>query len=319
MIRTTLAPAAAAACLSLLAATAAHAGTANRAWVSGHGTDSAGCGAPTAPCRSFQYVITNVIAPGGEIDVLDPAGYGALTIPFALSIVNDGVGTAGIQAASGGTGVTVAALPSADVSLRGLTIEGASIGETGIAFTTGRSLTIENCVVRHFAADGIDLDPSASGNFAISNTLVADNTGDGILVLPTGAGTVTAMFNRVELSSNGSDGLLFDGQSSTGTLNAAVFESVATHHTNTGFYAFTAIGKAPTTLSVFQSVSANNDTGLEATGPGATLIAAHSMISGNADASWGIASSGVIASYGDNYFAGNGPNNTGLLTMVSKQ
>src|SRR5258708_40169916 len=73
----------------------------NRVWVSGHGVDQAGCGAPTKPCRSLQYAHDNV-AGGGEIDILDPAGYGAVTITKAISIVNDGVGTAGVQATSGG-------------------------------------------------------------------------------------------------------------------------------------------------------------------------------------------------------------------------
>ena len=41
----------------------------NRAWVSGHGTDVAGCGAPTSPCRSLQYVHDNIVGAGGEIDV----------------------------------------------------------------------------------------------------------------------------------------------------------------------------------------------------------------------------------------------------------
>src|SRR5476649_2443855 len=72
---------------------------ASRAWVSGHGVDQAGCGAPTAPCRSLQYAHDHIVAAGGEIDILDPAGYGAITITKAISIVNDGVGTAGVQAA----------------------------------------------------------------------------------------------------------------------------------------------------------------------------------------------------------------------------
>ena len=100
MLRTCLAFTAATLAALLLVTSPAHAGTSNRAWVSGHGTDAAGCGAPTSPCRSFQYVVNSVIAAGGEIDVLDPAGYGAVTIPFALSIINDGVGTAGVQAAT---------------------------------------------------------------------------------------------------------------------------------------------------------------------------------------------------------------------------
>ena len=75
-----------------------HAGTANRAWVSGHGVDAAGCGAPTAPCRSLQYVHDNVVVAGGEIDILDPGGYGAISITKAISIVNDGVGAPRVPA-----------------------------------------------------------------------------------------------------------------------------------------------------------------------------------------------------------------------------
>src|SRR5476651_1134614 len=84
----------------VVAATPAYA-LSTRAWVSGHGTDAAGCGAPVNPCRSLQYVHDHIIAAGGEIDVLDPAGYGAIAITKAVSIVNDGVGTAGVQATSG--------------------------------------------------------------------------------------------------------------------------------------------------------------------------------------------------------------------------
>ena len=78
-----------------LAAPAAEASGVARAWVSGKGTDVSGCGAPTHPCRSLQYVHDNIIEAGGEIDVLDAAGYGAITITKSISIVNDGVGVAG--------------------------------------------------------------------------------------------------------------------------------------------------------------------------------------------------------------------------------
>src|SRR5450755_1299850 len=103
---------------ALLVCGSAQAAGANRAWVSGHGTDAAGCGAPTAPCRSLQYTHDHIVVAGGEIDILDPAGYGAITITKAISIVNDGVGTAGVQAASGNA-ITINAGPSASVYLRG--------------------------------------------------------------------------------------------------------------------------------------------------------------------------------------------------------
>jgi hypothetical protein len=85
--------------LAAIVATPAHA-LINLAWVSGKGADASSCGALTSPCRTFQYVLSNIVAPGGEIDVLDPAGYGAMTITSAITIVNDGVGVADIQQAN---------------------------------------------------------------------------------------------------------------------------------------------------------------------------------------------------------------------------
>jgi hypothetical protein len=60
-----------------LAAAPAQAGP-NRTFVSGLGTDSGTCTRP-APCRTFAFALT-VTTAGGEIDVLDPAGYGPVTI-----------------------------------------------------------------------------------------------------------------------------------------------------------------------------------------------------------------------------------------------
>src|ERR1700686_606026 len=143
-----------------------------RSFVSSTGSDANTC-TLAAPCRSFAgaYAKTNA---GGEIDVLNTAGYGPLTITGAISIVNDG-GTASILVPSGGIGFTITAGASDAVSLRGLTFEGAGVGQTGILFNTGQSLTIENCVLRHVTGDGIDFLPNATSNLFVSNTLVADN------------------------------------------------------------------------------------------------------------------------------------------------
>src|SRR5450631_3475186 len=128
---------AAALCAALLLATlscAANAQVAPRAWVSGHGVDAAGCGAPTNPCRSFQYTHDHIVAAGGEIDILDPAGYGAITITKAISIVNEGVGEAGVQALSGATAININAGPTDVINLRGLTVAGNGSGNVGILF-----------------------------------------------------------------------------------------------------------------------------------------------------------------------------------------
>ena len=75
-----------------------------RSFVSGQGSDSNNC-TLAAPCRTFAQAITWTNA-GGEIDVLNTAGYGPVTITKAISIVNDG-GTASIFPGSGGTGITI--------------------------------------------------------------------------------------------------------------------------------------------------------------------------------------------------------------------
>src|ERR1035437_7928462 len=120
MIKIASFPAIAGALLAIgFSAAPAHA-LATRTWVSGHGADSGAC-ALAAPCRTFAFALTQT-ASGGEIDVLDPAGYGTMTITKAVSIVNDGVGVAGIQPGSGFSGVTINAGAFDSVHLRGLTI-----------------------------------------------------------------------------------------------------------------------------------------------------------------------------------------------------
>src|ERR1700688_1428627 len=105
----------------------------NRTFVSGHGSDSNPCSI-ALPCRSFAFAITQTNA-GGELAVLDTAGYGSVTITKAVSIINqDGV-EAGITATSG-DGITIAAGTTDVVNLRGLTLVGGG-GTNGITLTGG--------------------------------------------------------------------------------------------------------------------------------------------------------------------------------------
>src|SRR5215469_2475697 len=119
---------------------------ANRTFVSGNGSDANPCSL-AAPCRSFTGALgqTN---PGGEIAVLDTAGYGAVTINKAVSIVNEEGVEAGITVTTG-DGITISAAASDVVNLRGLTLVGAG-GTNGITFNTGSALNIQNCVIRGF-------------------------------------------------------------------------------------------------------------------------------------------------------------------------
>src|SRR5512140_395529 len=97
---------------------------ATRTWVSGVGDDVNPC-SRTAPCKTFAGAISKT-APGGEIDVLDPGGFGAVTI--AKSIVIDGSAGFGGVLVAGTNGIIVNAGPSDVVVLRGLVFNGLGTG-----------------------------------------------------------------------------------------------------------------------------------------------------------------------------------------------
>ena len=112
------------------------------------GSDANDCSRLT-PCRTFPTAHDSTLA-NGEITVLDPGGYGAVEITKAISIVNDGVGEAGVLVSGGATGITVTAAATAPVNLRGITVQGIGFGGgKGIRFNSGAALTVTNCAIRN--------------------------------------------------------------------------------------------------------------------------------------------------------------------------
>src|SRR6266852_6030670 len=85
---------------------------ATRTWVSGVGDDVNPC-SRTAPCKTFAGAISKT-APGGEIDVLDPGGFGTLTITKSITI-DGGGGIVGSVLASGTNGIVIVANASTDI------------------------------------------------------------------------------------------------------------------------------------------------------------------------------------------------------------
>jgi hypothetical protein len=284
----------------------------NRAWVSGHGSDAAGCGSPASPCRTFQYVHDNIIAAGGEIDVLDPAGFGTITITKALSIVNDGVGTAGVQAASG-NGITINAGSSDAVFLRGLNIDGLGTGANGIVFNSGGSLTVTNCSIRHFhhsgtatTGNGILLQPTAgSNNFLISNTIAADNDYVGIFYdPPSGNASFKGVIDHTVIT-NSYRGIYFYALSATGgVVDVTISDSTASNNSNYGMVF--AASEGAMTAMVDSSHANNNGFGIYGDGA-ANILLSRSVVTANA--TYGIYNGtqpNTFYSYGDNSINKNG-------------
>jgi hypothetical protein len=226
-------------CLSAGAAQAAK----SRVWVSGRGTDAAGCGEATTPCRQISFVLdSGLVSPRGEIAIVDSAGFGSFVVKQAVSIINEGAGTASVQEpAAGKTAILVSAGVSDRVILRGLDVGGAGTGQTGIAFTSGASLSIEKCVVHDFAVSGIGLGPRGSANVVIAHTVAENNGGHGLYVQPRSAEAinVSVMLRDVEAYSNGGNGVGIYGNFVTPSANvrAVAVNSTASGNKGSGFYA----------------------------------------------------------------------------------
>jgi hypothetical protein len=112
---------------------------ATRTWVSGVGDDANPC-SRTAPCKTFAGAISKTAA-GGEINAIDPGGYGAVTITKSITI--DGGGTFASILAAGTTGIIVNAGPSDVVTIRNVAINGFNTGVNGIRFIAGGALHVE--------------------------------------------------------------------------------------------------------------------------------------------------------------------------------
>jgi hypothetical protein len=130
---------------------------ATRTWVSGVGDDVNPC-SRTAPCKTFAGAISKT-ANNGEIDALDPGGFGTVTITKSITI--DGTGTFASILSAGTNGVNVndsaTATPrTINVTLRGLSINGAGTGIKGINFTSGRTLIVNDVVIAGMTGNGID-------------------------------------------------------------------------------------------------------------------------------------------------------------------
>jgi hypothetical protein len=269
--------------MGALAASGAQA--APRTFVASTGKDTNPC-TLASPCRGFTAAIA-AADPGGEVVVLDSAGYGAVTIAKSISIVAPPGVYAGISAVFG-DGITVDG-SAIDVALKGLAINGQG-GDNGIAFTQGASLVVERCNIANFALDGVRVD--ASGLVVVANSAVTGNGANGMGVY--GDATVAVTQSRFELNSvsgiviqgiaratidhtvmagNGDSGVQVIA-SGAGTVDVGVDSSSMTQQGFYGVYAAAAGASTVVHVAVTRSTIAQNTNGFYAnTFSGATVAA----------------------------------------------
>jgi hypothetical protein len=282
-----------------------------RVSVAAQGLDSNPC-TFALPCRTFQHA-HDVVASNGEIDVLDPAGYGVLTINKAISI--QGHGFSGITATSGNA-ITINAGVGDKINLRGLIIEGAGLGSNGIVFNTGASLTIDDSVIRGNVANGLRFGPNASSTLTVLRSLIADNFA-GVTVAPTGSGAANVVLNRINVHNNPTWGLYVTGANSTGTVQVDVTDSAISSSTNTGIQAVSPLFQAKVIVSVTRSTLTNHNIGILLDGPMVALWLSESVITGNSNG-WRVFANAQFRSYQDNTIDGNTANEAAPPTVAKK-
>lgn len=281
---------------------------ATRTWVSGVGDDANPC-SRTAPCKTFAGAIAKTTT-GGEIDVLDPGGFGALTITKSISIESEGV-IAGVLV-SGTNGFVISA-PGATVTLRGLTFEGLGTGLNGITVLDAGNVIVEHCFINAFTQKGINFAPATAGTstLVVRNTVIQNNNnaanGGGIFVAPGAGVTAVATIDDVTLFNNAFGLRANDGSKVT------VRNTTAKSNTTNGFIAFSA--SSATDLTVVSSLSSNNGTnGLQTNGASATARIYLSAFTGNAIGLNNV--SGTINSANNNLVNGNTTDTSGTITNV---
>ncbi|MEI9990627.1 MAG: hypothetical protein WDM86_11365 [Rhizomicrobium sp.] len=295
--------------LALLFAAPANA-QATRTWVSGVGDDANPC-SRTAPCKTFAGAISKT-AVNGEINCLDPGGFGSVTITKSIALVCDF--TEGGITNPSTPGITVNAA-GAIVYLTGLDIEGIAAGTNGINFIQGAVLHVEHCKIRGNNAAGstvgygIRFAPATAASLYVADTIIADNgsgsggtaTGAAIgIVLPAG-GSANVVLDRVRMEAN-TNGFYADTTATTGAgINATITDSVSSG----GYVGVLATGTTPVNVMVDHTAITNSG-GYGLLALGGTIRVGNSTITGNATSVLG--AGGTVSSYGDNKIDANTTN-----------
>jgi Periplasmic copper-binding protein (NosD) len=266
---------------------------ATRTWVSGVGDDANPC-SRTAPCKTWAGAISKTTA-GGEIDALDPGGFGGLTVTKSLTL-DGGGGQVASTLVGGANGIVFAAGATDILVIRNIRFQGvfgngttSAPGLSAIVFNSGKTMIVDNCDITGFSVNGISI--SGAGYVAVNNTRIENvPNGVGIQVLASGA---TADVNNVKVYQ------MKFGVSVASGAKANVTRSVFSNGTN----GVEADGGG--NLFVDNSVMSFNTVGVQ-------VSASSTVTLGNNDITFngtGVGGGGTASSYVNNRIFGNGASN----------
>jgi hypothetical protein len=258
---------------------------ATRTWVSGVGDDANPC-SRTAPCKTFAGAISKTAA-NGEISVLDPGGYGTVTITKGMTISGDGTLASALNPNT--NGFVVAAGPTDRVILRNLSINGGGLGLNGIRFLSGGTLVVEKCTMTGFTQTGIDVALTAAGNLVVNDTTITGGL-IGIRTNSLKGIPMNALLHRLVITGAGI------GVDTTSGFTA-ISHSVVSQSSSIALLA-----EGAGTLTSESNMLTQNGTAMQA-GVGATLRAINTSMYDNLTG-FGCGG-GTLVSSGDNHKSGN--------------
>ena len=283
---------------------------ATRTWVSGVGDDANPC-SRTAPCKTFAGAISKTAAKG-EISVLDPGGFGALTITKAITIDGDGT-LAGILSANV-SGIIINAGASDAVYIRNISINGAGTGLNGIRWIAGKALHVENCKINGIGNNtagnghGIVVALTATaGNLFVKDTNIQTCAVAGIAVSTT-TGFVAGVLDNVRLEGLPT-GLIIGNNAFISIRNSVINLS-----TSTGV---NISGTGGATGSFDNVMINNNPTGINV-GAGALLNLSSCTLESNTTAISSAAPQANLRSSGNNRLLGNTSDGATLTVILQK-
>lgn len=296
--------------IGLLSGAAPVAAQATRTWVSGVGDDANPC-SRTAPCKTFAGAISKTAA-GGEINCLDPAGFGVVTITKAITI--DCSETLGGILAALSQGVIVNAGANDVITLRGLDINGVGSGTIGINYIAAGAVIVEECEIYGFNSGfgrGIFAPGSPSAG-VVHQLFVVDsnirNNGIGIVggggivlgqpILAPGLGAVRGALNNVKMERNNV------GMRVNPNVESTVKDSFAVGNISFNFLAISGGGSAIINIDGSTASESVGGVGIKADGPNALVRIGNTSVFGNNIGLQSI-NGGVINSFGNNMIAGN--------------
>jgi hypothetical protein len=288
--------------LTPLLATAPASAQATRTWVSGVGDDVNPC-SRTAPCKTFAGAISKTAA-GGEINCLDPGGFGGVTTIKAITF-NCGY-TLGSILVAGSPGITINAGVNDRVTIRGIQIQGVNQtvtpGTIGVRILAASTVSIENSVITAFGQQGVlDARTAGSTKLFIRDSIISNNSGNGVSLTATNTSKTdivnTSMINN-----------LF-GVAATTSNSVVIKRSMISGNSTSGSGIIADVGAQ---IDVDDSSVVNNGTAVTANG---TVRMSNSDIAYNVTVSAGTGAQ----SYGNNRINGNTNAGVGFAAVVPGQ